>query len=178
MVASLPVLVKRTTSADGTMRAEALCRFDFCRCRCREVRAFRHGFGSDGYQLRMRVSLDQCAEGHHEIHVLVAVGIPDVRTAAALQKEWATGVHGVPARRRVYSFDQGLLGAFKPLLGAGSRFGDLCHSLIQSAMPPPSTTRAAPVMNDESSEARNSTALAISSTVPILPNGRLAQPAR
>ena len=47
----------------------------------------------------------------------------------------------------------------------------------QSAVPPPSTTSVAPVMNDESSEARKSTALAISSGVPTRPKGRFAHPA-
>lgn len=51
-------------------------------------------------------------------------------------------------------------------------------TLSQSAVPPPSTARAAPVMNDESSEARKSTALAISSAVPIRPIGRFSHPAR
>ena len=36
---------------------------------------------------------------------------------------------------------------------------------------PPSTTRAAPVMNDDSSEARNSAPLAISSARPNRPTG-------
>src|SRR6185369_7036007 len=51
------------------------------------------------------------------------------------------------------------------------------QEIFQSAVPPPSTTSAAPVMKDESSQARNSTALAISSAVPTLPSGRFAQPA-
>src|ERR1700685_1947010 len=60
-----------------------------------------------------------------------------------------------------------------PLAGAGHT-----PALDQSATPPPSTTRAAPVMNDESSEARKRTDFAISSGVPIRPMGRSAQLAR
>lgn len=50
-------------------------------------------------------------------------------------------------------------------------------SWIQPATPPPSTTSAVPVTNADSSEARYSTASAISSTVPIRPNGRFLAPA-
>src|SRR6516164_241741 len=60
-------------------------------------------------------------------------------------------------------------------LGVDDRFRSRANN--QSAVPPPSTTSAAPVMNEESSDARKSTAFAISSAVPTLPNGRLAQPA-
>lgn len=48
----------------------------------------------------------------------------------------------------------------------------------QSAVPPPSTASTAPVMNEESSVARNSAARAISSGVPMRPSGRLAASAR
>ena len=49
---------------------------------------------------------------------------------------------------------------------------------LQSAVPPPSTTRVAPVMNEESSVARKSAALAISSGLPIRPSGRSSTPFR
>ena len=67
----------------------------------------------------MSVAVDERTEGHHEIHVLVAVRVPDMRTAAALQKHRAGGVCGLPARGRIYSLDQRLLSPLKPLLGAG-----------------------------------------------------------
>src|SRR2546422_1165718 len=128
----------------------------------------------------MRMPLDERAEGHHEIHTLVAVGVPNMSALAALQKDRAGSVYGGAARGRVHSFDERLLCPLEPLLGAGAAAGwDCLHDLrYQSAVPPPSTTRAAPVMKEESSDARKSTALAISSGVPILPMARVAQPAR
>src|SRR5215469_16523947 len=63
------------------------------------------------------------------------------------------------------------------LSSTGLNARDPRMGISQSAVPPPSTTNVAPVMNDESSEARKSTALAISSGVPTRPKGRFAHPA-
>ena len=41
------------------------------------------------------MTVDQSAEGHHKIHVLVLVGVPDMRTAAAFQEDGACGVGGL-----------------------------------------------------------------------------------
>ena len=58
MVASLPVLVNLTASAENHA-AQSLRRFDF-RGRCsRKMRSFRHCLRNDFSDSRMRVSLDE-----------------------------------------------------------------------------------------------------------------------
>ena len=37
------------------------------------------------------MAVNERAKRHHKIHVLVLVGIPDMRTAAAFQEDWALG---------------------------------------------------------------------------------------
>jgi len=40
------------------------------------------------------MAMDKRAKRHHEIHVFVAVGVPDARTLAALEKDWTSSVYG------------------------------------------------------------------------------------
>src|SRR5579884_653384 len=62
----------------GHHSAESLGGLNFGGRSGSEMRALRHGFGYDLYQLGMSVSLNQRAEGHHEVDVFVSIGIPNV----------------------------------------------------------------------------------------------------
>ena len=95
MVASLPVLVNRTASAEGTMlrkRSAASTSADVAAAKC-EPSAMASD--NDRNQLGMSVAVDESAEGHHKIHVLVVVGVPDMRTAAPFQEDGPCGIGGL-----------------------------------------------------------------------------------
>lgn len=100
----------------------------------------------------------------------------------------------ISASGKDFSYDLGLPGGvrlhghwhFTVATGAGSlptpglsepQVAPLFRQSAQPAMPPPSTTNDSPVMKEASSEARKSTASAISSAVPMRPSGRAAAPA-
>src|SRR5438128_8486262 len=115
------------------------------------------------------MQLNEGHERHHEENVFLAMRMPNAHPMPAFQHNGAGGVHSRATRRRVHPVHQRLLCAYKPLLGGSaiSRLAGLWHVGLnlylnsaplmqpQSAMPPPSTTSAAPVMNEESAEARN-----------------------
>ena len=86
MVASLPVLAKRTTSAEGTMRRRRSAASTSAEVAAAKCEPCAMACETDFNHLGMSVSLDERAERHHEVDVFVAVGVPDVRALAALQK--------------------------------------------------------------------------------------------
>ena len=57
--------------------------------------------------------LNKRAKRHHEIDILVAVGVPYMRAVPAFQKNRAGRIDRSPPRRRVHPFDQGLLGSLE-----------------------------------------------------------------
>ena len=98
------------------MRQKALGGFRFGRSGGCEMRTFGHRLRNHLNNFRMRMPLNQRAERHHEIDVLVAVEVPDMRSAATLQHHRPRRVHGRAARRRVHAFDQRLLRALIPFV--------------------------------------------------------------
>src|SRR5579864_5532059 len=125
----------------------------------------------------MRVALDQRAERHHEVDVLVTVDIPDVRAASALKDDGAGRVDGSAARRRVDAFDERLLRSGEVLLRFsalacvgrhvnGNRRSDSCLTPLSSIL----NTQRDPLQRSHSGdrstipEARRSSRLPCSST--------------
>ena len=62
---------------DDHLVLESLGGLDFSRGGRREMRPIRDGFRYGRDDSRMRVPMNQRAEGHHEIDVLVSVSVPD-----------------------------------------------------------------------------------------------------
>ena len=123
MVASLPVLAKRTVFSGRNHAAKALSRFGFGGGGGGEVRTFGDRLRNRFDDLRVRVALDGRAEGHHEVDVFVAVEIPDVGAVPFFDDDRALAIDGGAARGRVHAFDQRLLGEGEPLAG----FGAVCR---------------------------------------------------
>ena len=107
----------------GNHAAEALGRFSFGGRSGGEVRSFRDGLGDHVDDLRMSVAMNERAERHHEIDVLVTVDIPHLGAAAAFEDHGTGRVDSGAARGRVHAFDQGLLGAGEVFAGAGAGCG-------------------------------------------------------
>ena len=80
------------------------------------MRALRHGLRNHFNQLGMRMPVDKCAKGHHEIDIVVAIRIPNMRTASAFQHNWARMVDCRASRGGVHPFDERLLRPLEPLL--------------------------------------------------------------
>src|SRR5262249_8007878 len=59
--------------------------FGFSGRGCREVRTLGDRFRNDVYDLRMRVPVNERAERHHEVYVLVSVDIPNMRATSAFK---------------------------------------------------------------------------------------------
>jgi len=113
MVASLPVLVKRTTSADGTIRRKrsaASTSAEVAAAKC-EPSAIAAETVFD--PTLDEHALNEGAERHHEVDILIAIRIPYVRPLAAFQHDRA-GVYTVAPREGEFTaLDQRLLCAFE-----------------------------------------------------------------
>ena len=90
----------------GHHAAETLCRFHLCGRSGGEMRSFGDGLRDDFDNFRMSVTLDESAERHHEVDVLVAVGVPHVRAMPAFENDRAILVDGRATRRRVNALYQ------------------------------------------------------------------------
>src|SRR5580700_8214630 len=106
----------------------------------------------------MSMSMDQRAKRHHEINIFIAVNIPYARSLAAFQQDGSRGVHRGPVRGRIHALDQRLVCTFKPFCRS-SPASCLCHVhricfYPDPARPPPSTTSAVPVTNEDASLAK------------------------
>ena len=60
--------------------------------------AFRHRLGNRLDQGWVSVPLDEGAERHHEVDILIAIRIPYLRAPATFQHDRASGIHGRTAR--------------------------------------------------------------------------------
>src|SRR5271165_1415843 len=78
--------------------AEALRRFNLSGRRRRKMRAFGDGFRNRLDDGGMGVPMDECAEGHHEVNVLIVVDVEYARAPAAIQHDRTGLVHRRPAR--------------------------------------------------------------------------------
>ena len=57
------------------------------RASCHRLRNYFDNF-------RMRMSLDQRAERHHEIYIFIVIDVPYARAMAPFQDNWAGRIHG------------------------------------------------------------------------------------
>jgi hypothetical protein len=80
------------------------------------------------------MALDESSERHHEVDVLVPVGVPHAGTATTLKKNRAIGIYRCAARGRVDAFHEGAFGALEPLLrlSAAPADSDLFHQMASS----------------------------------------------
>src|SRR5712692_5681411 len=169
MVASLPVLVKRTTSADGTMRrkrsaastsaevAAAKCAPSDIACETTEtsVGCACPWMSAPKDIMKSTYSFPSESQTCDPWPRSRKIG-PDVYTAAPREGELTPSTSDCCARSN-HCWERARLRVVVvcaiPSLNA--------RAVNQSAVPPPSTTRAAPVMKEESSDASKSTALVV-----------------
>lgn len=114
--------------------------------------------------MRAALNLGPGATGYARYLALCADAVRAIARRAGIEPEDLPAAVGRPATTAARLIDEYLWLA----LTRGAR----TTGRRQPAMPPPSTGSAAPVMNDASSLARNSTARATSSARPIRPSGR------
>jgi len=158
MVASLPVFVKRTTSADGTMRRNRSAVSTSA-----DVAAAKCDPSAIASQTVFTIVAFACPWMSAPNDIMKSIySLPSISQTrdplAAFQHDGPGCVHGGSPRWRVYALNQRQLGAFKPFLRPRPA-SCLHHMRFQffhpdPANPPPSTTSAVPVTKEDASLAR------------------------